>query len=154
MHYWIEVSSGDWAWVEKIQYKTLEEKRGLKAPARKKYLNMFEKISSGDILFTYLTVSLTHNKKWQGSLVGASKIAGSINQTGNTLRIDTSDDLELPEPIKFSDFKTLNGFSPIFKKAIRMRMQSYIFEIEYKDVMILLKLHQKNHEFLTKFLLK
>ena len=154
MRYWIEVSSGDWAWIEKIHYKTQEEKRGLKAPARNKYISMFEKISSGDILFTYLTVSLTQNKKWQGSLVGVSKIEGSYYQTGSTIRFDTIDDLELPEPIKFSDFKNLKDFSPFVKKAIRMRMQSYLFEIEYEDVKILLKFHQKNHKFFTKFLLQ
>jgi hypothetical protein len=154
MHYWIEVTSGDWAWVEKFQYNTLEEKRGLKAPARIRYFNMFKKISPKDILFTYLTVSLTQKRNWQGSLVGTSKIAGSFYQNGNTLRIDTIDDLELPEPIKFSEFKTLSGFSPIFEKAIRMRMQSYLFEIEYNDIMILLKLHPKNHEFFTKYFLE
>jgi hypothetical protein len=148
---WIEVTSGDWGWTGKIhESSSIKPKRGLKAPASTRYFNLLKNIEPGDILLTYLTQSLTSKKEWRGAIVGISTITTSYYQARNTLFIDTLNDLELPFPISFSDFKNENTFSESFNQLIHLNMQKYIFEISKQDFLVLLKIHKKNIDFLKK----
>ena len=63
MRIWVEVSSGDWAWTKKIQNSNHDDKRGLKAPATTRYVNLLKEVREGDIILSYLTKSLTQNSK-------------------------------------------------------------------------------------------
>ena len=150
MKIWIEVASGDWAWVQKTQQFTQTHKRGLKAPASTRYFNLFNKIEPQDILLTYLTQSLTSKKEWRSAIVGISTIKNSYYQDGNTLFIDTMTDLELPVPIAFSEFKDAKSFSDTFDQLLRLNMQKYISEILKQDFVALLKIHKENTGFIKK----
>jgi len=148
MKIWIEVTNGNWAWEEKIEADISKFKRGLKAPASKKYYNLFEKLSPNDIVLTYLSNSLTQNHNWKSSIVGISKIKNSYQKTNNTIRFDTYDDIELPIPIKYKEFKEIEEKSDLIKYAFRLNLQKYLFEITIKDFFQILKLHKENFIFL------
>jgi hypothetical protein len=149
MKYWIEVASGDWAWTKKIVENSIK-KRGLKAPAQTRYINMLSPVMPRDCLLTYLTTSLTENKNWRSSIVGISIISSDCYKIGYSIFIDTSDDTELPAPIKFQDFSTLGIFSQKFQTMISRNFQKYLFEIEKDDFVTLCKLKIDNYNFLMK----
>lgn len=144
----MEVSSGDWAWTKKIQNSNHDDKRGLKAPATTRYVNLLKEVREGDIILSYLTKSLTQNSKWRGSIVGISTATSSCYKKGNTLFVDTDKDLEIPVPIKHSEFKDSKRLSEGFKKIIRRSMQIYLFEITKEDFEILIGMNSVNATFL------
>ena len=142
----IEVASGEWAWTDKLLDG--ENKRGLKAPASTRYFNLFKQVSPGDIVLTHLTNSLTQKKGWRSAIVGISTIAGECYKNGNMIFFETTNDIEFPEPIKFSEYKELDIFSEAFSKAIRMSLQKYLINITSDDFKALLKVHPDNEIFL------
>lgn len=148
MKVWIEVTGGDWGWTGKVATSTSGKKRGLKAPATGRYRNMMSQVRHGDIVMTHLTSSNTLKKEWKSSLVGVSTIAGNCYQRGNTLYFDTQDDLELPVPIMFSDYRNKGIFSDMFQTMIRRNFQKYIFEITFNDFCNLVMLTEENYTFL------
>lgn len=144
----IEVASGEWAWTDKL--KKGADKRGLKAPARTRYFNMFKCVGPGDIVLTHLTLSLTRKKEWQSAIVGISTITSEYYTKGNMIFLETDNDTQVPIPIKFSDYKGLNIFSEEFSRAIQMSMQKYLIRITREDLRILLGVHPENMDFLKK----
>jgi hypothetical protein len=155
---WVEVTSGDWGWTGKVNSSLEKPKRGLKAPASTRYFNLFDKINSGDLLITYLTQSLTAKKEWKGAIIGISKIKNNFFQVSNTIFIDTHEDLELPLPIQYYEFKNMDSFSESFNKLIRKNMQNYLSEISNDDFIRLMEIHKENFDFISNnqysFLLK
>lgn len=146
--YWIEVTGGDLAWLDKMHPVGDPRKRGLKAPARAMYLSFFKRISPEDLVFTYLTRKITQEKEWQSSFVGISVIADVYHRVGNTILIDTRDDIQLPVPVKLSEVRTIQGHSFLLSKAIAKSMQAYLFEITKADCENLLSHHEENQHLL------
>lgn len=142
--YWIEVTSGDSAWLHKLLPEGDPNKRGLKAPARTKYLNLFERINPGDVVITYLTKELNPEKEWRSAFVGLSFITNRYRRAGHLIRIDTRGDVQFPIPVKLSEIKKISGLSPLLQRAIRMSMQSYLFEITASDLEEILSYHGEN----------
>lgn len=150
MRIWIEVARGNEAWENKIFYDSKSSKRGLTAPRATKYFRLFKEIAPGDILLTHLTHHETLNKQWKGSIVGISRISSETHTVRTRLTIDTDTDVELPVPIKYAEYRNIANGTDLLKKAIRMRMQQYIFEIGSSDLLSLLSLHKENIEHLNK----
>ena len=149
MKYWLEVTQGDWAWVEKVNPESPDKKRGLKAPASQRYINLFQPINADDFVFTYLTTTLTNNSKWKSAIVGISKIKNTYYKTGSTLKIDTCQDIEFPIPIKYQQIKEIEDPSAHFQYAFKLNMQKYLFEISSKDFISILKIHSENYALLN-----
>lgn len=148
MRFWVEVTGGDWGWTGKVASLTSGEKRGLKAPATVRYANMMSLVRGGDIVLTHLTSSNTSKKEWQSSLVGVSTVTRGCYQRGNTLYVDTKDDLEFPVPIRFSEYRDRDIFSDIFQTMIKRNFQKYLFEITPKDFCALVRLIDEDYIFL------
>ncbi|MGV8108293.1 hypothetical protein [Methanospirillum sp.] len=141
---WIEVSSGDWAWEGKI--KEGNEKRGLKAPAVTRHINNFLLIREGDILFTYLTNSLTETFSWRKSIVGISIANSRCYKVNQQIRVDTVADTKLPIPIKLKDLRSIEGKSDQFNKLIQKSMQRYLTNISDNDVYNIIKIYDENYQ--------
>jgi hypothetical protein len=149
MNFWIEVSTGDLAWTQKFANEC-KTKRGLKAPALTRYYNLLKNIKPDDILLSYLTLHDTQTKAWRASIVGISRIKTSYYKEGNLLKCDTSDDLQFPIPIKYSEFQKLKNWSSEFELTIRFRMQKYIIKISENDFRELVSIKGDNYLFLKK----
>ena len=113
--FWIEVASGDRAWIRKRDSKEENVKGGLNAPIKTRYLNMFKEVSPGDFVFTYLTLNLTESREWRGAIVGVSKVVTYPYEKLGNLFIDTTNSLELPVPIKLSVIREKKGFLKVFQ---------------------------------------
>ncbi|KAF5066012.1 hypothetical protein DSECCO2_268110 [anaerobic digester metagenome] len=146
MRVWIEVTGGDWAWKGKCLVDGSHEKRGLKAPATTRYINMLKDLRKGDIVLTHLTSSLTCTKEWQSSIVGISTIVDRYYQVGNTLFVDTACEVQLPVPIKLARYKQTEGFSEEFSLMLRRNFQKYLFEVSVSDLKVLLQIYPENEE--------
>ncbi len=149
MRIWIEVSSGDSAWIKKLE-SDQNLRRGLKAPANTRYLNLLKPVSRGDIILTHLTTSLTKNKNWRSSIVGISMVDGEQHIIKNAIHIQLINSVELPISIKFFEYKEMRNFSEQFKLRISSCLQRYLIEITPKDFSILLSIHPENIDFLAK----
>ncbi len=147
MRVFLEVTNGDWGWLGKIE-PNCNEKRGLKAPANTKYLNLFKKMSPNDIVLTYLARSCTEDPNWKSSIVGVSRVKGTYYQMNNSFKIDTYDDRELPRPIVFQKFSKIERPSEFFKYLLRVRLQKYLFELEISDFIKIMQVHDENINFL------
>jgi len=147
MKFWIEVTSGDNAWIDKTSNNEIS-KRGLEAPSNNRYINFFKNIRSGDLVFTYLTRQLTENKDWRSSIVGISKVRKEYYEYRGYLYIETINDIKLPIPIKYTDMLKQNGFSDGFKNMLKAAMQKYLISITESDFNILLNIHSKNKRFI------
>ena len=145
MNYWIEVTGGDSKWLNKLRPRN---KRGLLAPEQKRYITMLNQIKKGDIVFTYLTNALTDNKLWKSSIVGVSKTAGKMFVEKGSIKVKTTKDTPLREPISFSRFYKIDSFSTMFQKNINRNMQKYLIEITSSDFETLLQIHPRNYQML------
>ncbi|MGP8010994.1 MAG: hypothetical protein ACLPI9_00725 [Halobacteriota archaeon] len=150
MRIWIEVASGDRAWVKKIHGDASGNKRGLKAPASTRYVNILKDVRRGDIILSYLTTELTKTPGWASSIVGISTAASRCYREGHTLLVDTTDDLELPVPIRYAEFRESETRSDGFKNMVSRNMQKYLFEITRDDLRYLVGLHKYNADFLRR----
>ena len=150
MRIWVEVASGDGAWVKKTQGDAFGNKRGLKAPASARYVKILKDVRKGDVILSYLTRSLTKTPGWGSSIVGISTAAGSCYRKRQTLLVDTSDDLQLPVPIRYSEFRASETTSEGFKNMVSRCMQRYLFEITRDDLRHLIGLHKSNTDFLLR----
>jgi len=148
MCFWIEVSDGDQAWLEKTIPQNDGKKRGLLAPASKRYENFFKNVKVCDVVFSYLAKTLTLKKEWQSSIVGISTVVRPYYELRGTLYVETCNDLELPLPIKYASIRKKQGFSLKFQKMINASMQKYLIEISPVDFKKLIKIHMKNYVFL------
>jgi hypothetical protein len=146
MKFWIEVTGGDKAWIEKRNNNELL-KRGLEAPLNNRYLNFFKKVEIGDIVFTYLTRQLTENKNWRSSIVGISKVKKEYFGYRGYLYIKTVEDVELPVPIRYIDMLNPKGFSIGFKNMIKAAMQKYLINLTESDFKIIININKKNKQY-------
>jgi hypothetical protein len=148
MKYWIEVASGDRAWLDKIAAPPSLPKRGLIAPNKVQYLRKFKQVDPEDIVLTYLTSRVTENNDWKSSIIGLSLIQSQYRNKDKAIVIDTYYDTQLPIPISYLKFKNVVGYSDQFKELLSMNMQRYLSEISREDFLKLIKLNMENFVFL------
>lgn len=148
MKYWIEVTHGDSGWTRKLD-KNPELRRGLWAPATTRHKNMLMHLKTGDIVLTYLTSNSTRTKKWKTSIVGVSIVEEDLFVVEKKISVKLNNNLELPIPIKFSEYKNNQLLSPEFKNAISYCFQRYLINISPSDFSSLLHIHEDNYIFLN-----
>jgi hypothetical protein len=151
MNYWVEVSSGNWAWENKVITNQNGYKRGLKAPAQTRYLNFLKDINEGDIILSYLTTSMTLKKEWRSAIMGISIANSKMYIRNHSVFVDTIYDKEIPIPIPYIVFKNFQDFSIQFKKLIGKNMQRYLAEITKDDMQMLFKIYPENWIFLKEY---
>lgn len=131
MRYFIEVCSGSRSFEKK-----LSAEKYLKAPNSKKYVNMLSQIQENDRILHYLTASITKSKAWQSAFVGESTVDSRMKLMGKRILCELRDIKLLPASVKLSSLKE-KSVSPKLERAIKMSMQSYIFEIEEIDYQLI-----------------
>lgn len=134
----------DW---EGLQSEFRREKRP-ESPPSVRYKNTVSQVRRGDIVVTHLTPSNTVRKEWKSSLVGASTVARESYQRGNTLYVETLDDLESPVPIPSSEYSNRETLSDILLTMIKRDFQKYLFEITVGDFCAHVWLTEENYSFL------
>jgi hypothetical protein len=77
-------------------------------------------------------------------------VTSSCRNKGMTLVVDTANDLQLPAPIQWNEFKTYGNFSESFAATVRRTMQKYLTEISGEDFEYLVGLHAANSDFLRR----
>jgi hypothetical protein len=96
---------------------------------------MLSAIRPGDVILHYVTHASTVNRDWRSAFVGESRAASEMMIEGAQMRVDLVDVTTYSNPVRFRDLKRkhLENLSPKLVRAIRFKMQAYIFEIEKKD---------------------
>lgn len=127
MRYFIEVCSG-----ERSFEKKLGNEKYLRAPKSRRHINMLSQIQENDKVLHYLTASLTKAKERKSTFVGESTVSSKMKSMEKRILCELKDTVPFPTPVKLSSIKD-KVISPKLERALRMSMQSYIFEIEVKD---------------------
>lgn len=138
MQSWIE-ATGDYQWILRLNRKI-----GLNVPVSTRYENMLDKIKENDIIFHHITTQRAEKPSHQGSIVGISKVASEVHKNGKKLVVDIKDVVELPIPIKFSEYTKIKNPSKKFDYLLHINLQRYITEIEKDDVKQIIELNKKN----------
>lgn len=133
--YWIEVASGNFTLEKK-----LKGEKGLYAPKSTKYQNLMSKIKTGDKIIHYLTTSLT-SREYISSFVAVSNAASEMTATEYRYEIALEGVRLLNRPVRLRELKENNSKkSKELEHAIKMCMQSYLFEINKEDYDLILSL--------------
>lgn len=97
---------------------------------------MLSQIQENDRILHYLTGSITKAKAWQSAFIGESTVDSRMKLMGKRLLCELRDIKLLPDSVKLSSLKE-KSVSPKLERAIKMSMQSYIFEIEEIDYQLI-----------------
>lgn len=131
IRYFIEVCSG-----ERSFEKKLGNEKYLKAPKSRRHITMLSQIQENDKVLHYLTTSLTKAKDRKSTFVGESTVSSKMKSKEKRISCELKDTIQFPAPVKLSSLKD-KIISPKLERAIKMSMQSYIFEIEEKDYLLI-----------------
>lgn len=93
---------------------------------------MLSQIQENDKVLHYLTASITKAKERKSTFVGESTVSSTMKLMEKRILCELRDTVSFPAPVKLSSLKD-KIISPKLERAIKMSMQSYIFEIEEKD---------------------
>lgn len=138
MKFWVEVFSGEWNW-----QGILKGERDLNALNQTRYLNLFYGVEPGDIVFHYITSSMTRDKK-KSSVLGASEVISRPYIKNKKIIAEIGYTVEFPALVRFKDLKNICRASREFSKLLSLNMQRYLTEITQLDAYKLLSVYPEN----------
>lgn len=139
LKYFVEVSS-----LSNSFEKKLHGVQGINAPNSTRYLSMFSQVKKNDKVLHYFTSIVNKGREWRSAFVGESIINSDVKIDDKKIMCELTNVKLLPKPIKLSSVKKQTNISPKLAKALKMSMQSYLFEIEESDYLLIKHMAEDN----------
>ncbi|MBA7622763.1 hypothetical protein ES703_30149 [subsurface metagenome] len=139
MSYWIEVTSG-LRWDRLLKEKNIR----LDAPNTTRYQGFFKKVKAGDLVFHYLTSSLTRPKEKRSKVVAVSTVASNPAVVGKRIVANCVGTVMFPKTISCSELSKINPKSKNLRKLLKVNMQRYLTPITQLDFDSILGLYPEN----------
>ena len=128
MAFFIEVTSR----VSSIK-KKIKGDPFLHAPCTPRYRRLLSPIRVGDRFLHYTTRHISSFAEWKGAFIAESIAASEIAEKDNQYLVRLEGYKLLPMAVKLKLVKDCKDISDRLSRAIRMSMQSYLFQIEESD---------------------